>query len=119
MAWDETGQKFCTPDGLLGITYQGKSRIYVLELHHRTPTKLVVDQLYRNFRAARVIGAKFSDYPTGSDPYVLSVFTNQAELAAVKRRLDGNDVFETVQRGLISCSMTELTDALENRTTKI
>lgn len=113
VAWDEPGRKFCTPDGLLGITHEGKSRLYVLELHHRTPTKLVVDQLYRNFRAARAIRAKYPDYQTDNDPYVLSVFTDPADLAAVKRQVGANEVFNAVRRGVVFAGHKNLPEAMQ------
>lgn len=111
--WDEAGRKYCTPDGLFGITYKGKSRIYILELHHRTPTKLVVEQLYRDFRAARMIREKFSDYLTKSDPYVLSVFTDKADLIPVKKQVDTAAVFEPVRAGLIFAEIPTLGSVLQ------
>ncbi|MEP3892428.1 MAG: hypothetical protein ABJN52_00275 [Litorimonas sp.] len=72
----------------------------MLELHHRTPTKLVVGQLYRNFRAAPAIQAKFPSYHTGSDPYVMSIFLDANDLEAVERRVDNSELFSAVRKGL-------------------
>lgn len=99
VAWDETGRKHCTPDGIFGITQNGRSRIYMLELHHRTPTKLVIDQVYRDFRAASAIRAKFSGYQTQSDPFVFLVFTDPGDLRVVKRKIDTDTVFDSVRNG--------------------
>lgn len=112
--WDEEGRKFCTPDGLLGITHQGRSRIYVLELHQRTPTKLVVDQLYRNFRAARAIRAMFPKYPTKNDAYVLSVFTDPGDRAAVQRHVAESETFAVVRTGLLIADVQVLGSVLQN-----
>lgn len=113
--WDEQNRKYCTPDGLLGITHEGKSRIYILELHHKTPTKLVVDQLYRDFRASQIIREKFADYPTKNDPFVLSTFVKSDELTATKTRLESNRLFKPVRKGWLSCSLDTLPDYLAHQ----
>lgn len=108
LVWDDMGRKHCTPDGILGVTHEAKSRIYILELHHRTPTKLVIDQIYRNFRAARAVKEMFPEYPTDSDPYVWSVFTDTADLKAVERQIDSSRVFDAVRQGLILKTISNL-----------
>jgi len=100
LIWDKTTKKTCTPDGILGITYRGQSRIYLVELHHKTPTAQIVDQLYRNFRAAQAVKAKFPDYPLTHDPYVLSVFTNPEDMKAVQERIKCEQAFDAVRQGL-------------------
>lgn len=108
--WEETKRQDATPDGLLGITYQGKSRLFVLELHHRTPTKLVTEQLYRDFRAGRAIRAKFIDYPVASDPFVLSVFTDANDQRNAQTHVLAQRTFDPVAKGLLFTSVPELSE---------
>jgi hypothetical protein len=111
--WDQGGDKYCTPDGLLGVTYEGKSRIYILELHHRTPTKLVLDQLYRDFRAAPAIRNKFPSYTVTSDPYLLSAFTDPMDKGAVQKQVDKTPAFAAVRTGLIFADVQTLGSVLQ------
>ena len=100
--------KTATPDGLLGLTHQGKSRIFSLELHRRTPTTKVVEQIYRNFQSTEGIAATFPGYPTSNDPFMLSVFTEPHIMRASKKAVLEHDAFRLVLKGLLFASLDDL-----------
>lgn len=114
VVWDKSGGKSAKPDGIICLTYRGKSRIFVLELHHRTPTKLVIDQLYRNFCAAKAIRAKFPDFSVNNDPYVLSVHATPNTQKAVMGRVLSSNVFEQVQNGLFFALLANLNQKFDS-----
>ena len=110
--WNPQKNSAATPDGLCGITHNGKSRLFVVEMHRHTETKRVIDQLYRNMRAAAAIRAKFPEYPTTNDPFVLSIYTEPKIMAAVQKRVNQNPSFApSAERALLVC----LTRRPENR----
>lgn len=95
------------PDGIFGMTLKGESRLFVLELHNRTPTKGIVTQLHRNFLAAELIRSKFLGFQTRRDPFVLSIFTNPKRMIAVKQTIADTKAFNQISRGLIFTSLPE------------
>lgn len=99
------------PDGIFGMTYQGESRLFVLELHNRTPTKRVVNQLYRNFEARTELAQKFVKFTQVKDPYVLSVFVERERMKAAQKFVAKNQAFAPVIRGLMFTDL-ELLKAL-------
>ena len=106
--WNPQKNSAATPDGLCGITHNGKSRLFVVEMHRHTETKRVIDQLYRNMRATAAIRAKFPDYPTTNDPFVLSIYTEPTIMAAVRKRISRNPSFAPVLKGLLFASLEDL-----------
>lgn len=107
VTWDEATGAQVKPDGILGMTHKGVSRLYVVELHHRTPTKQIVEQLYRDFRAGPVILQK-TEYQTAFDPYVLSVHSDRATLQGAQRLVAGHRNFSTVSDGLAFAWLPEI-----------
>lgn len=97
-----------TPDGLCGITHNGKSRLFVVEMHRHTETKRVIDQLYRNKRADAAIRAKFPEYETTNDPIVLSIYTKPEIMRAAQKRVATNPSFAPVLKGLFFASLEDL-----------
>ena len=108
LLWDETAQKHVTPDGLLGLTHAGQSRLFFVELHHKTPTAQVIAQIYRNFLARKAARQKVSAYPIKQDPYVLSVFTSEAIKSAVEKRLADDQTFDAVRPGLLLRTLDQI-----------
>ena len=106
--WNPEKQSAATPDGLCGVTYKGKSRLFIVEMHRHTDTKRVIDQLYRNMRAGAAIRAKFPEYPTTNDPFVLSIYTKPEIMRAVQKRVLGNPTFEPVLKGLLFATLDGL-----------
>lgn len=112
--WNPQKQSTATPDGLCGITYNGKSRLFVVEMHRHTDTKRVIDQLYRNMRAGAAIRAKFPEYETANDPFVLSIYTKPEIMRAVQKRIATNPSFAPVLKGVLFASLEELKSDFEN-----
>lgn len=105
---DDRRWKTATPDGLLGLTHKGRSRLFVLELHRRTETRKVVEQIYRNFKAMDAINVRFADYPTQNDPFMLSVFSDPGDMPRVKKMVRETRAFDPVLKGLMFASLDEL-----------
>jgi len=82
--------------------------MFVLELHNESDTALVVDQLYRNLAASEAILQKFLNYPTRSNPFVLSVHTRSEVMAAVQAQGRSNPVFADVLPGLLFATLDDL-----------
>jgi len=108
VACDDRRWKHAKPDGLLGLTHRGKPRLFVLELHRRTPTKKVVEQLYRNFKATEAINNRFADYPTQNDPFILSVFSKTEDMRPVMNLIRETPAFGSVLEGIFFTSLARL-----------
>lgn len=99
VTWDEATGAQVKPDGILGMTHKGVSRLYIVELHHRTPTKQIVEQLYRDFRAAPAIVSRLG-YSSCHDPYIVSAHMCPSILERTKRRILSHRNFNAVGRGI-------------------
>jgi len=102
------------PDGIFGMTCNGESRLFVLELHNRTPPKGVVAQLHRNFIALETVRAKFLEYSVRNDPIVLSIHSDQTTLTSVRSRIAQNGIFENVKRGLLFALLADLKNCTQS-----
>ena len=109
VTWDPVTRAQAKPDGLLGLTHNGVSKLYVVELRHRTPTKLVIQQLYRDFRASSAILEK-TGYQTPFDPFVLSVHIDRAVIETTQRRMAGHPAFQSVLKDLSFAYLPDLVD---------
>ena len=110
IVWDERTGKKAKPDGIYGIDYKGKKRLFLVEMHKSTATKQVLEQIGRNFNAAPAINAKFHDYPTPNDPFVLSVHYNHSTLKATKRRALEIPALAPFLPGLMFAHLDDLRD---------
>jgi len=106
--WDQANNKEAKPDGIFGIDHKGKKRVFLVELHRTTQTKLVVEQLYRNFRAGPAIRAKFHDYPVANDPFILSVHDKPGVLKATRKRVMETPAFDPVRKGVLFAQLEDL-----------
>ncbi len=111
VTWDVAQSKQVKPDGIFGLTYRGVSRLFVLELHHRSSTAQVVDQLYRNFCASEAILTK-TGYQTPFDPFVLSTHTHEPTRKAVEKKVRIDPIFADVRLGLRQCSVSAVAETL-------
>lgn len=108
VVWNPQKQSAATPDGLCGITYKDKSRLFIIEMHRHTDTKRVIDQLYRNMRAGAAIRAKFPEYETTNDPFVLSIYTKPEIMRAAQKRIATNPSFTPVLKGIVFACIDDL-----------
>lgn len=108
VTWNPQRNAVATPDGLCGITYKGRSRLFVVEMHRHTDTKRVIDQLYRNMRAGAAIRAKFPEYETANDPFVMSLYTEANIMRAVQKRIRENPTFAPVLKGIVFARLDDL-----------
>jgi len=80
------GRDIVIPDGLALVDTETKRRALVLELHHKTSTKQVAEQLVKHMHA---LAAGVIERSLGHDksPFILSVATAPGDVALIRKRI--------------------------------
>jgi len=81
------------PDGIFGVMINGEPRIYILEIHRKTETKQVANQLKRYMKVLET-GAVASKYGLETSPLICSVHMKQNVFIGVKASLRGLREFD-------------------------
>ena len=82
------GRDITIPDGLALVDTETKRRALVLELHHKTSTKQIAEQLVKHMHA---LAAGVIERRLGHDksPFILSVATAPGDVALIRKRMAG------------------------------
>ena len=84
------------PDGIFGVNIKGEARIYILEVHRKTETKAVTEQLKRYMEVLKT-GAVAEKYRLEISPLICSVHMKYNVLKGVKAALTQTDGFDELR----------------------
>lgn len=99
------------PDGIFGVNINGEPRIYILEVHRKTETKAVSEQLKRYIDVLET-GAVAEKYGLEVSPLICSVHMKDNVLRGVKVSLLKTQDFELFKGAFLFNSVDDLTSEL-------